>query len=238
MQYGIQWLIFEFNITKGYFEKLIKIGSTQNFHKFIYNEILYPDSTTLLPAFFHNQANIKEAIIGRIPRKYPILLGSVSMLLFTRNNGALNIFITPELYRGAKKSFVRNLTEIGFFRVPFNLLWDFRYKSDDPYLNISALYEFEYDKTVVTTFKEDDFVLPKFDIKLELADQTVSDDLKNFFDSSDTILIKPDKISAPCDLKEKLFSQGEKIKKPSKEIQLKSLTLAYENFFLYDLEKW
>ena len=38
------------------------------------------------------------------------------------------------------------------------------------------------------------------------------------------------------DLKEKLFGQGDKIKKLSKEIQLKSLTLAYERFFLYDLE--
>ena len=61
--------------------------------------------------------------------------------------------------------------------------------------------------------------------------------LKKVFDSSDTILIEPDKISALSDLKEKLFSQGEKIKKLSKEIQLKSLTLAYENFFLYGLEK-
>ena len=59
---------------------------------------------------------------------------------------------------------------------------------------------------------------------------------KNSINSSDTILIKPDKISAPSDLKEKLFSQGEKIRKISKEIQLKSLTLAYENFFLYDIE--
>ena len=89
---------------------------------------------------------------------------------------------------------------------------------------------------VVTSFKEDDFVLPKFDLKLELADWTVSDDVKHFFDSSDTILIKPDKISAPSNLKEKLFSQGEEIMKISKEIQLKSLTLAHENFFLYDVE--
>ena len=64
----------------------------------------------------------------------------------------------------------------------------------------------------------------------------MSDDVKKFFDSSDTILVKPDKIPAPSDLKEKLFGQGEKIKKLSKEIQLRSLTLAYENLFLYDLE--
>ena len=216
MQYGTEWFIYKFNITKGYFEKFIKNGSTQNFHKFIYNEILYPDPTKLLPAFFHNRASIREEIIGRIPRKYQILLGSVSMHFLTRNNSALDIFITPELYRNEKKSFVRNLTEIGLYRVPFNLLWVFRNKLNDPYLNLNALPEFECEKTIVTSFKEDDFVLPKFDLKLELADWAVSDNVKNFFDLSDTILIKPDKISAPRDLKEKLFGQGEKIRKISK----------------------
>ena len=87
------------------------------------------------------------------------------MHFLTRNNGALNIFITPELYRDAKKSFVRNLTEIGFYRVPSNLLQDFKYKLNDSYLNLNALYEFECEKTVVTSFKEDDFVLPKFDLR-------------------------------------------------------------------------
>ena len=33
MQYGIQWLIYKFNITKAYFEKSITNGSTPNFHK-------------------------------------------------------------------------------------------------------------------------------------------------------------------------------------------------------------
>ena len=41
-------------------------------------------------------------------------------------------------------------------------------------------------------------------------------------------MIKPDK--------KKLFDQVEKIKKRSEEIQLKSLMLAYEHFFLYNLE--
>ena len=83
------------------------------------------------------------------------------MLFLTRNNGVLNIFITPKLYRDVKKSFVRNLPETGFYRVPFNLLWDFIYKLNDRYLNINALYEFECDKAVVTNFKEDDFFLTK-----------------------------------------------------------------------------
>ena len=89
---------------------------------------------------------------------------------------------------------------------------------------------------VVTSFKEHDFALPKFDLKLELADWTVSDDVKKKFNSSDTTLIKPDKISGPSYLKEKLFSQSENIRKMSKEIQLKSLAIAYKNIFQYDIE--
>ena len=95
----------------------------------------------------------------------------------TRNSGALNIFITRQLYRDAKKSFVRNLTKIELYRAPYNILWVFRYKLNDPYLNLNALYEFECEKMVFTSFKEDDIVLPKFDLKLELADWTVSDDV-------------------------------------------------------------
>lgn len=64
---------------------------------------------------------------------------------------------------------------------------------------------------VITSFKVDDFVIPKIDLKLELADRTVSDGVKKVFNSSNTILIKPDKIAAPSGLKERSFGQREKI---------------------------
>ena len=63
------------------------------------------------------------------------------MRFLSRRNGALNILITPEIYRDAKKSFVRNFTKIGFYRVSFHILQDFRYELKDPYLNLNALYE-------------------------------------------------------------------------------------------------
>ena len=47
------------------------------FYKFICDEILYPDLSKLLPAFFNNQASaVKEAILGQVQRKYPIALGN------------------------------------------------------------------------------------------------------------------------------------------------------------------
>ena len=60
--------------------------------------------------------------------------------------------------------------------MPYNLLKAFRNKLNDAYLNLNTLYEFECEKTVVTNFK--DFVLPKFNLKLELPHQTVSSDVK------------------------------------------------------------
>ena len=68
----------------------------------------------------------------------------------------------------------------------FNLLRVFINKLNESYVNLNELYEFECEKTAVTSFKEDDFVLPKFDLKLELADRTVSDHVEEIFDSLDT----------------------------------------------------
>ena len=102
------------------------------------------------------------------------------MLFLARKNSALNIFKTPELYRNAKKSFVKNLKETGFYRVPYILLQVFINELNNPYLNRNVLHKFECEKTVAITFKEDDFVLLKFEINLQLADGAVSDDIKNF----------------------------------------------------------
>ena len=53
---------------QGTFEKVTKNGGTESFHKFVYDRVLYLDPNKLLPAFFHNQASIEEAIFGRVPK--------------------------------------------------------------------------------------------------------------------------------------------------------------------------
>ena len=76
--------------------------------------------------------------------------------------------------------------------------------------------------------------MPDFKFKVKFSDRTVSNEVKKKIDSTENILVKLDKEAATDNLKTDLFDQGEKIKKLSKEIQLKSPTLPYENFFLYD----
>ena len=63
MQYGTEWLIYKFNITKQDFEKFTKTGSIQNFHKFIYDEILYPNPTKLLAAFFIIERELEKQLL-------------------------------------------------------------------------------------------------------------------------------------------------------------------------------
>ena len=117
-----------------------------------------------------------------------------------------------------------------------NLLQTFRQKLNDPDLNLNPLYEFGCETPMTLSSQKEDFVLLDFNIKLELEDQMETDDVKKRFDSSETVLIKPVETSAFSNVKDKLFGQGVKFKKLSKEMQLRSLTLTYENVFLYDLE--
>ena len=60
------------------------------------------------------------------------------MLISARNARVLNTFITPDLYRDMKKSFVRDLSEIVFHKVPFTLLGEIRDQLNYQYLNLNA----------------------------------------------------------------------------------------------------
>ena len=52
MQYGNQWLIHKLDLTKTYFEKIVKDKRTYtSFNRFIFDEVLY-NSWMVLPAFF------------------------------------------------------------------------------------------------------------------------------------------------------------------------------------------
>ena len=109
MQYGDECLIHKFNITKSYFEKVVKNNSIQDFHKFVYDEMIYPYQNKLLPVLFHNRASNRDVAIRRISRKFQIFFNFTSMIILPRFYGSLNIFITPKLYKNTNMSFVRNL---------------------------------------------------------------------------------------------------------------------------------
>ena len=85
--------------------------------------------------------------------------------------------------------------------------------------------------------KEERFILPDFNIHVKLKDQSLNELFKKTLESSYSILESDRKLKTlgPFDI-ENLSGQSGYIKNLSKKENLKSLTHAYENFFLYDLE--
>ena len=85
--------------------------------------------------------------------------------------------------------------------------------------------------------KEERFILPDFNIHVKLKDQSLNELFKKTLESSYSILKSDRKLKTlgPFDI-ENLSGQSGYIKNLSKKVNLKSLTHAYESFFLYDLE--
>ena len=85
--------------------------------------------------------------------------------------------------------------------------------------------------------KEERFILPDFNIHVKLKDQSLNELFKKTLESSYSILESDRKLKTlgPFDI-ENLSGQSGYIKNLSKKVNLKSLTHAYEKFFLYDLE--
>ena len=134
------------------------------------------------------------------------------MTFIPKYYGTSNIFITPDLYSNANKSFVRNLSYVGYINVQDNFLQIFRQILNDNEININRLYEFKCSTTTTVAIEEEDFVLPDFKFKVEFSDQTASDGVKKTFDSKENILVKPDKETTTDNLKIDLFGQGKKPK--------------------------
>ena len=86
-------------------------------------------------------------------------------------------------------------------------------------------------------FKTEDFILATafpWMIQALLNDNHAVNDLKIISELTITILEKADKVHTPDNIKVYLDNQIEKIKNTS--INVKSLAVAHENFFLYDNE--
>ena len=222
---------FKLKITKPYFEK-IKNNNGVKFQKFICKTV-FPTSTTVHRYHF-------EKAQTYISKRYPIIITETYFLML----GKVTFFISPELY-AKNKSFLKYFREIGVVDVSQGLLNDFRKFSNDQKYSVSKIYKFKNDfLTFQQTMKEDDFVLPsefKIDFKLKTTTTKISTTADQIFEktfkSTFSLLEDKSKIKevAPTNI-EDLQGQSGYIKKLSEKVNLKSLTHAYENFFLYDLD--
>ena len=231
-KYRNQIYPFKLKITKAYFEK-IKNNNGDSFQKFIY-KVLFPTSTTVYRILF-------EKAQAYMPYRYPIIISQSLFVLL----GLVDIYLLPELY-AKNKSFLKHFRETGVLNITPKMLNHFRnYLNGQKYL-VSKIYGFRNDsQTFQQTMKEDEFVLPsefKIDFKLKTTTTTTTSATKNelfekIFKSTFSLLDNKLKIKevAPTNI-EDLQGQSGYIKKLSEKVNLKSLTHAYENFFLYDLE--
>ena len=120
------------------------------------------------------------------------------------------------------------------------MLTRFRTQLNDQDYSVSKIFGFRLTIPFYNVvFKKDDFVLPDFKIDMTIkSPTTVNDVFKKILEFSYSLLDKKTKIKevASEKLEDDLQGQSGYIKKLSQKANLKSLTHAYENFFLYDLD--
>ena len=223
-KYILQIYPFRFKITKAYFQKL-KNNDDQDFHGFLFKTI-FTTSIKRYPYFIEKSKTF-------VSKRWPLLIADN----FSGILGNVEFYLSPELY--ANKSFLKNFNETTTVDVTSSMLQSFRTSLKDQNYLISKIYGFK-SSTAFTqfVFNEDHFILPDFKIQIKLRDPTKTSALfKETLEFSYSILEKNLKIKklAPANI-EDLQGQSGYIKKLSEKINLKSLTHAYENFFLYDLE--
>ena len=134
---------------------------------------------------------------------------------------------------------MRGLTEIGHSQPTTKMIKELRKELNDDEIDLSKLYKFKNksSRSLSLEFKTEDFILatafPWINQAL-LNDIHAVNDLKIISELTITILEKADKVHTPDNIKAYLNNQIEKIKNTS--INVKSLAVAHENFFLYDNE--
>ena len=173
--------------------------------------------------------------------------------------GGLDLYLTPELY-AKNKSIFKYLTEVSAVNVTAQELATLRKQLNDNDFTVSKIYGFrsKFEKTYYNKVSLDDSVIPDFNVSIKLKtkkDEVVDDAIKNIFETSFYVLdnktntsqttvipskddqrIKTLKNTTPEKIEDHLGGQHIFLKKLIKKVDLKSLTYAYENFFLYDLE--
>ena len=184
---------------------------------------------------------------------HPITVNNTNIVI----KGGVDIYITPELYE-KKHSILKRVPEIPSITVTKTELDDLRKELKDNDFTVSKLYGFRNTKAKLTypILSVNDFVIPDFivPVTIKKEKEKIDDNVKKIFEGSfyvldnkvntskTTEIISKNKRSAaikntlPDNLEENIGGQYIYLKNLIKKVDLKSLTYAYENFFLYDLQ--
>ena len=133
---------------------------------------------------------------------------------------------------------MRDFKENVEVKVISDMLEFFRRQLNNQSDNISKIYAFKnLFPTSKVIMKEDDFLLPHFNIHVKLKDQPSKESVKKTLEFSYSIFGSNKKVKELATFNHgDLSGQAKYIKNLSKKVNLKLLTHAYEIFFLHDLE--
>ena len=186
-------------------------------HNFIYKGIL--------DGFRYNYVITKDK--SAISDRFPIWVGENNFTIYTYTP----IYFTPSLY----KNFLKKLTFLGIVILTDSEVLAIRQKLGNNKFNNGTFYTFmNRNSNAKWEFNMNDFTIPNNNINIKSTGDR-KQDIFNYISEN-----KPnmsEKVKAPKDLMENLESKElTLLKSLSKKVNIKSLTHAYENFFLYDLE--
>ena len=148
------------------------------------------------------------------------------------------------MYAKGNDSLINNFTEKGAFHVDPDRLRFFR-RYLPIWYKVSTLYEFTTASDLTLYLKKKHFVLPDFNIDVKIKGRS-SPIAKKVIESTFSLVDIAKKSSRSGSktstividsLKSSTSKNLEEVKALSSKINLKSITHAYENFFLYDLER-
>ena len=203
---------------------------------------------------FENNKNYNFLFTDRkdLPRaKYPIIVESNSITIF----GGVQFYITPELF-AKDGSIFKNQSRITDLDVTPTLLSRFRTQLNNPGFSVSKIYGYKgVFYSALATFTYSDLVMPEFNTTIKIKSTKKDDNvfkttLESKFNLLDNITYSSEETTKPStdqrikkiketaveNIENDLQGQSGYLKKLSEKVNLKSLTHAYENFFLYDLE--
>ena len=251
MRYNGEIVTMKLELAKYFYEKIEEapnfdmkkhLSIDRIFHSFIYDGLFNNNKTC-------NYLLEKSTAFSRA--KYPLIFMPDRLIII----GSVELYVTPELYAKIKTIF-KNISEIAPVNITSTLLRRFRTLLKDPDFSVSKIYgfrnAFQYSNYLLNY---DDLIMPVFKAIIKIKSSIkIYYIFKNTFESQYNLLdnktyssektttlsldqrIKTIKKEASEKIESDLQGQSAYLKKLSEKVNLKSLTHAYENFFLYDLD--
>ena len=251
MSYNGEIVAMKLELAKYFYEKIEEapnfdmkkhLSTDRIFHNFVYDGLFKNNKT-------YNYLLEKSTAFSRA--KYPLIFMPDRLIII----GGVELYVTPELY-AKNKTIFKNISEIAPMNITSDLLSNFRRQLKDPDFSVSKIYGFRnafHHSSYLLNYN--DLITPDFNVFIRIKNSIkVNDVFKKTFESQYNLLdnktyssektstpsldqrIKTIKEEAPEKLETDLQGQSGYLKNLSEKVNLKSLTHAYENFFLYDLD--